>query len=95
MLLLWLGTLLAPTAWAVDVSGWLYRVEVPVTAQSTSARLEASRSALLTVLSRVTGLASVPRVEVIRGALDAPDLYYSQFGFFTNPDDPDNPSTLR
>lgn len=64
-----------------DEVPWLYDVEVPVEDQSTSARLDAAGRALAEVLSRVTGLASVPRNEGVSRALAAPDLYYNQFGF--------------
>ena len=43
-------------------------------AQTAKARLDASREALLTVLGRVSGLASIPRSEPVRRALAAPDL---------------------
>lgn len=62
---------------------WLYDVEVPVASQTTKARLEASREALLQVLTRLTGLVHVPRHPRIVRALGAPDQYYSQFRFGT------------
>jgi hypothetical protein len=64
-----------------DVVPWLYEVEVPVENQSREARLDASGEALLQVLTRVTGLTSVPRVEAVREALSAPDRYYNQFRY--------------
>lgn len=64
---------------------WLYDVEVPVENQSSSARHEASRVALLQVLTRLTGLVHVPRYPQIVRALSAPDLYYSQFRFVAGP----------
>jgi len=64
-----------------DEVTWLYDVEVPVEDQSSLARLDAAGRALAEVLSRVTGLASVPRNETVSRALAAPDLYYNQFGF--------------
>ena len=60
---------------------WLYDVEVPVESQTPNARLEASRVALLQLLTRLTGLVHVPRHPQIARALAAPDLYYSQFRF--------------
>jgi uncharacterized protein len=65
---------------AADVA-WLYDVAVPVEDQSSSARLDAAGRGLTEVLSRITGLASVPRNEVVSRALAAPDLYYNQFRF--------------
>ncbi len=64
---------------------WLYDVEVPVENQTSSARLKASRVALLQVLTRLTGLVHVPRYPQIVRALGAPDLYYSQFRFVAGP----------
>lgn len=79
--LLLLGLLcLAVPLRAADVT-WLYDAEVPVADQSPLARLDAAGRALTEVLSRVTGLASVPRNEVVSRALAAPDLYYNQFRF--------------
>jgi len=75
--------LLLPAAAGADgvVMPGFYDVQVPAQDQSTSARLAASRRGLLDVLVRQTGLTSIPRTETVRGALDAPDLYYRQFGF--------------
>lgn len=66
---------------------WLYEVEVPVEDQSTSARLDAAGRALAQLLTRLTGLASVPRNEAVSRALAAPDLYYNQFGFERDEED--------
>lgn len=60
---------------------WLYEVEVPVEDQSSMARLDAAGRALAELLTRLTGLASVPRNEAVSRALAAPDLYYNQFGY--------------
>lgn len=59
---------------------WLYQVDVPVEDRSARARRAASRVALLELLTRLTGLEEVP-VDAVSGALSAPDLYYSQFGY--------------
>ena len=72
--------LLSASAMA-DVVPWLYEVEVPVENQSREARLDASGEALLKVLTRVTGLVSVPRVEAVQDALSAPGRYYNQFRY--------------
>jgi hypothetical protein len=78
----WLVLLLLATGpvGAVEVP-WLYDVEVPVENQSTPARLDAAGRALAELLTRITGLASVPRNEAVSRALAAPDLYYNQFRF--------------
>jgi len=70
----------APSALA-EVVPWLYEVEVPVANQTPAARLSASKVALLELLTRLTGLIHVPRVQAVAGALAAPDLYYNQFRF--------------
>lgn len=75
-----LALLVLAPARADEVS-WLYDVSVPVADQSSGARVEAAGSALIEVLGRVTGLASVPRNETVRRALAAPDLYYNQFAY--------------
>ncbi len=67
-------------AWAERVP-WLYDVAVPVDDQSSLARVGAAGQALTEVLSRLTGLASVPRNETVQRALAAPDLYYNQYGY--------------
>ncbi len=66
---------------SAQVVPWLYEVEVPVENQSREARIDASGDALLRVLTRVTGLTSVPRVAAVEDALSAPDRYYNQFRY--------------
>ncbi|MDH3644930.1 MAG: DUF2066 domain-containing protein, partial [Gammaproteobacteria bacterium] len=70
----------APVAVA-EVVPWLYEVEVPVESQTATARQSASRVALLELLTRLTGLTNVPRVEAVSSAMAAPDRYYNQFRF--------------
>ena len=67
---------------------WLYDVTVPVEDQSSSARLDAGSRALAQILTRLTGLTSVPRNEAVSRALAAPDLYYNQFRFERAPPEP-------
>jgi uncharacterized protein len=73
--------LLAPVSAAAVEVPWLYEVTVPVENQSTSARLDAASRALAQLLTRLTGLVSVPRNEQVSRALAAPDLYFNRFGF--------------
>ena len=87
-LLMVASLIVAPIVFAERVD-WLYEVELPVADQASSTRHEASQVALLEVLSRVTGLASVPRTEAVRRALVAPDLFYSRYLY------QDQGSTLR
>ena len=61
---------------------WLYEVEQFVPDQSDRARLAAGQRSLLRVLSRTTGLASVPRSSIVAKALEAPDQYYTRFVYF-------------
>jgi len=72
---------LAAASAVADEVPWLYVVEVPVEDQSSMARLDAAGRALAELLTRLTGLASVPRNEAVNRALAAPDLYYNQFGY--------------
>ncbi|MFX3657599.1 MAG: DUF2066 domain-containing protein [bacterium] len=73
--------LLAAAPAGADEVPWLYDVRVPVADQSPGARIEAGGRALAELLTRITGLASVPRSDPVNRALAAPDLYDSQFGF--------------
>jgi hypothetical protein len=76
-----LAAWLATAAAVGEEVPWLYEVEVPVEDQSSMARLDAAGRALAELLTRLTGLASVPRSEAVSRALAAPDLYYNQFGY--------------
>ena len=60
---------------------WLYDVEVPVASQSARDRGPASRRAFEILLTRVTGLKSVPRNEEVRHALSDPGRYYVEYRF--------------
>jgi hypothetical protein len=81
--LCWLWPL---TSLAVADAAWLYEVEGPVAAQTDEERDRAASDALLVVLTRLTGLTSVPRSPVIGAALARPSDYYNQFVFFVNDD---------
>ena len=59
----------------------LYTVRQPVDDQSESNRQQAARQALLEVLSRVTGLGTIPRNQPINSALARPDRFYSEYVF--------------
>ena len=63
---------------------WLYDVDVPVEGRTAAARLSVSGVALAEVLSRVSGLAHVPRNARVREALDRPEAYYNRFVFLEN-----------
>ncbi|MCR9258957.1 MAG: DUF2066 domain-containing protein [Pseudomonadaceae bacterium] len=75
--------LLAPVAHAVTDADWLYAVDRPVTAQTNAERDRVAEEGMLVVLSRLTGLASVPRTPTIAAALEQPQNYYNRFVFFT------------
>ncbi len=83
--LAWAAVAWAPAAPAEEVP-WLYEVSVPVADQSAAARIDAAGQALAELLTRLTGLASVPRNDAVTRALAAPDLYYNQFAFERAPD---------
>ena len=61
---------------------WLYEVDQYVPDQDTSNRLEAAQRSLLRVLSRTTGLVSIPRTPVIVEALSQPQRYYAKYVYF-------------
>ena len=61
---------------------WLYQVDQYVLDQGEEARLASAQRSLLTVLSRTSGLASVPRGAVITEALKNPARYYTQYVYF-------------
>lgn len=60
---------------------WLYDVDVAVEGRTAAARKAVSNVALAEVLSRVTGLAHVPRNASVLEALGGPELYYNRFVF--------------
>ena len=53
---------------------WLYEVETPVPSRTAADRHAAAQRALDTMLTRLTGLAQVPREPAIAAALAAPYL---------------------
>ena len=84
-LVLWLAGFAPPADFAVAASlAWLYDVDVPVQGRTAAARLAASGTALAEVLSRVSGLAHVPRNARVRAALGDPEAYYDRFVFLDN-----------
>lgn len=78
---LWLAVVGAQTAYAAAPDDWLYTVQQVVVDQSEQRRQVAAREALLEVLSRVTGLSTVPRNAAINAALARPDRFYSEYVF--------------
>ena len=58
---------------------WLYDVDVAAEGRTAQARRAVSGAALAEVLSRVSGLAHVPRNAEVRAALNAPEAYYNRF----------------
>lgn len=63
------------------VVDWLYDVEVPVEDQSRAARRDATRAALLEMLTRMTGLVDVPLNDAVNGALSDPGRYFVQYRY--------------
>jgi len=70
----------------MEDAAWLYSVELPVLEQSAAERGRAATAGLLVVLSRLTGLSSVPRSDLIVDALARPQLYYNRFVFVSEED---------
>ena len=70
---------------AASVDDPLYRVDQPVADQSGDNRRVAAQEALLTVLSRLTGLAVILRSNLVNAALNSPDRYYSKFDYVRSP----------
>jgi hypothetical protein len=88
VLLLALGVLLSgPFAMAQNPQGqvvdWLYEVDQYVPDQGADNRLEAGQRSLLRVLSRTTGLVSIPRTPAVTQALSQPQRYYGQYVYFS------------
>ncbi len=75
--------LCAQPGFAVPVP-WLYDVDIAVAGRTGAARLAVSGTALAEVLSRVSGLAHVPRNAAVREALGQPERYYNRFVFLND-----------
>ncbi len=78
---------LSGTAAAAEVVPWLYEVAVPVENQSDAERSRGSSVGLLALLTRLTGLAYVPRTPEVTEALAGADRYYNEFRFARTPED--------
>ena len=61
---------------------WLYQVDQYVADQSEQTRRQAAQRSLLRVVSRVSGLVSVPRNASITQALRNPERYYAKYVYF-------------
>lgn len=72
---------LSPAASALTTPEWFYSIEMPVKDQSQAERTRAAQQGLLAILSRVTGLASIPRTPEVNQALARTDRLYSEFVF--------------
>ena len=74
------------TAMAQEPSGqnaqWLYQVDQYVADQGEQTRRQAAQRSLLRVVSRVSGLVSVPRNGAITQALRNPERYYAKYVYF-------------
>ncbi|MCR9276882.1 MAG: DUF2066 domain-containing protein [Pseudomonadaceae bacterium] len=71
---------LAAPMHGAQVSG-LYDVRVGVDSQNPELRDQAASDGLLELLTRLTGLTSVPRNEAVTAALRSPERYYNRFGY--------------
>ena len=79
-----LVTYVQPGFAAAAVVPRLYDVDVPVDGRNAGARTAVSSAALAQVLSRVSGLAHVPRNARVREALAHPEAYYNRFVFLND-----------
>lgn len=79
-LLIAASLLVAAPGHSADVAG-LYDVRVGVASQNPELREQAASNGLLELLTRLTGLTSVPRNEAVNAALRAPERYYNRFGY--------------
>ena len=70
---------------AYQEGAWLYQIDVPVASQNAADRKAAASSGLLSVLSRVSGLSSVPRNAEIAAALAQPQRYYTAYNYSSVP----------
>ena len=61
---------------------WLYQVDQYVMDQSEQTRRQAAQRSLLRVVSRVSGLVSVPRNASITQALANPERYFAKYVYF-------------
>jgi len=98
--LLLLIALLPGSLAATEVVPWLYEVAVPVSDQSAAERRRAGSEGLQKLLTRLTGLAYVPRTPEVTEALEQADGYYNEFRFARvetsdggDPDGSDDPVT--
>jgi len=87
LLALLLAVFYAAPAAAVEMEERLFTVQLPVVDQGQAERHAAAQRGLLQVLTRVTGLLSVPRTTAIAEALAEPQRFYSQFAYVRLPTD--------
>jgi hypothetical protein len=73
--------MLPGSLYATEVVPWLYEVAVPVADQSEAERRRAGAEGLKQLLTRLTGLAYVPRTPEVVEALGQADGYYNEFRF--------------
>jgi hypothetical protein len=77
------GGLPGGPAVAAEIVPWLYEVAVPVEDQSARERERAAGEALYALLTRLTGLAYVPRTPAVLEASENAERYYSEFRYAT------------
>ena len=70
------------TVWA-EVVPWIYDGDVAVASQSDADRRRGGGSALLEVLTRLTGMREIPIGTVVDDAIAEPERYYVRYGFST------------
>lgn len=70
-------------AHGLSTPAWLYTVELPVEHQGADARASAAEQGLLAVLTRVTGLSSIPRSPEVNQALETTDRLYTEYVYLS------------
>ena len=74
---------MAPHSWAEPQDGF-FMIELEVATQKEKERTNAARRALLRLLTKVTGVKSIPRSEGVLAALNRPEGFYSGFSYKEN-----------
>ena len=67
-----------------STEGTFFSIDLEVSSQSEKERISTARTALLRLLTKTTGIKSIPRSEEILAAVDKPEAFYSGFSYKKN-----------
>ena len=67
-----------------STEGTFFSIDLEVSSQSEKERTSAAGTALLRLLTKTTGIKSIPRSEDILAAVDKPEAFYSGFSYKKN-----------